>query len=307
MRCAGIDVGTNTVLCLIADTDGSSVTAVEDHAEIVRLGEGLDRSGELKPEAVARALAALQRMIARVRKLGCAHVVGVGTEALRRARNGSLFVNEATALLGSVGGRFFVIDGEREARLSWRAVRAAFPLLAGARTVVDIGGGSTELLVGDRDGAIARDGVVSLPIGSVRLTERLLKHDPPTADEKAELVGTIDEALAQAPSARGTVVGIAGTVTTLAAISLGITTYDAERVHGMTLSYDVLRNITETLGDTPLADRRRTPGLDPKRADVIYAGAVILSRVLTRAGADQVVVSDRGIRWGLVYEAAGLG
>lgn len=303
MRCAGIDVGTNTLLCLIADTDGKTVTAVEDHAEIVRLGEGLDQSGELKPEAIARSLAVLDRYVARIAELGCAHVAAVGTEALRRARNGMVFVNEATARLGRVGGRFFVIDGEREARLSWRAVRAAFPTLSGPRTVLDIGGGSTELLVGEAE----IEGVVSLPIGSVRLTERLLHHDPPTVEETAALVRTIDEALAGAPPPRGTVVGIAGTVTTLAAMSLGITTYDAERVHGMTLSYSVLQNMTTMLGVTPLADRRRTPGLDPRRADVIYAGAVILERVLARAGAREFLVSDRGIRWGLVYEAAGLG
>jgi exopolyphosphatase/guanosine-5'-triphosphate,3'-diphosphate pyrophosphatase len=303
MRCAGIDVGTNTVLCLIADTDGKSVEAVEDHAEIVRLGEGLDRSGELKPEAMARARAALEKFVARIRELGCAHVIGVGTEALRRARNGHLFVNEATALLGSVGGRFFVIDGKREAELSWRASRAAFPDLAGTRTVLDIGGGSTELLTGERD----IEGVISFPIGSVVLTERLLHHDPPSNEEKAALAAAVDAQLAQGPAPRGTVIGIAGTVTTLAAMSLGITKYDANRVHGMTLSYSVLQNITKMLGETPVADRRRTPGLDPKRADVIYAGAVVLERVLSRAGADHLLVSDRGIRWGLVYEAAGLG
>jgi exopolyphosphatase / guanosine-5'-triphosphate,3'-diphosphate pyrophosphatase len=303
VRCAGIDVGTNTALCLIADTDGKTVEAVEDHAEIVRLGEGLDQSGELKPEAISRSLAALARYVERIRHLGCAHVMGVGTEALRRARNGHLFVNEATSLLGSVGGRFFVIDGEREAKLSWRAVRAAFPALSGARTVLDIGGGSTELLVGDHE----IEGVVSLPIGSVRLTERLLKHDPPDEEEKAALVRTIDQQLSAAPPPRGTVVGIAGTVTTLAAMSLSLTSYDATRVHGSTLSYEILQNMTKRLGETALADRRRTPGLDPKRADVIYAGAVILERVLARAGATELVVSDRGIRWGLVYEAAGLG
>lgn len=303
MRCAGIDVGTNTALCLIADTDGQSVEAVEDHAEIVRLGEGLDQSGTLKPEAMARTLAALQRYVARIRELGCDHVMGVGTESLRGAANGHLFVNDATALLGSVGGHFTVIDGEREARLSWRAVRAAFPSLRGTRTVLDIGGGSTELLVGDDE----IEGVVSLPMGSVRLTERLLQNDPPTEAETAALYQTVDAELAKAPAPRGTVVGIAGTVTTLAAMSLRITKYDADRVHGLTLSYDVLQNMTKMLGHTPVADRRRTPGLDPKRADVIYAGAVILERVLARAGADHVLVSDRGIRWGLVYEAAGLG
>jgi exopolyphosphatase/guanosine-5'-triphosphate,3'-diphosphate pyrophosphatase len=230
-------------------------------------------------------------------------VSGVGTEALRRARNGHLFVNEATARLGSVGGRFAVIDGEREARLSWRAVRAAFPSLRGVRTVVDIGGGSTELLVGEAE----IEGVVSLPIGSVRLTERLLHHDPPTDDERAALRATVDEALTAAPPPRGTVVGIAGTVTTLSAMAQSLAHYDAERVHGSRLDYAALSETVARLGRATAQERRSLPGLDPKRADVIYAGAVILERVLARAGADSCLVSDRGIRWGLVYEAAGLG
>jgi exopolyphosphatase/guanosine-5'-triphosphate,3'-diphosphate pyrophosphatase len=303
MRVAAIDCGTNTILLLIADVDGEGVRAVEDHAEIVRLGEGLDASGVLKSEAMARALAALDRYVERIRENACAHVLAVGTEAIRRASNGHLFVNEATARLGTVGGRFQVIDGEREARLSWRAVNASFPGLLGTRTVVDIGGGSTELIVGERE----IESVISVPIGSVRLTERVLKSDPPTESEQAALVETIDRALDGAAPPRGAVVGIAGTVTTLAAMALRLDSYDAERVHGSQLAAPSLRETIAALARTPVADRRRTPGLDPKRADVIYAGAVILERVLARAGADRCLVSDRGIRWGLVYEAAGLG
>jgi exopolyphosphatase/guanosine-5'-triphosphate,3'-diphosphate pyrophosphatase len=303
MRVAAIDCGTNTILLLVAEVGPDGVERVEDHAEIVRLGEGLDASGQLKPEAMQRALSALDRYVDRIRANGCAHVLGVGTEAIRRASNGHLFVNQATARLGTVGGRFDVIDGEREARLSWRAVRAAFPELHGPRTVLDIGGGSTELLVGER----SVEEVVSLPIGSVRLTERILKHDPPTEEERAQLEQTVDAALAAAPAPRGEVVGIAGTVTTLAAMALALDSYDPDRVHGSKLEREALKATTRALGATPVADRKRTPGLDPKRADVIYAGAVILERVLERAGASHCLVSDRGIRWGLVYEAAGLG
>jgi exopolyphosphatase/guanosine-5'-triphosphate,3'-diphosphate pyrophosphatase len=303
MRVAAIDCGTNTLLLLIADVGPDGARAIEEQAEIVRLGEGLDATGALKPEAIARARAVLARFVDRIRARSCAHVLAVGTEALRRAQNGHLFVNDATALLGTVGGRFVVIDGEREARLSFRAVSASFPRLRGARTVLDIGGGSTELLVGER----AIEELVSLPIGSVRLTERLLRHDPPSGEERAALRATVDAALDQAPAPRGTLVGIAGTVTTLAAMSQGLSVYDGERVHGSELSYDSLVETVERLGRTPLADRLRTPGLAPGRADVIYAGAVILERVLARAGADRCLVSDRGVRWGLIYEAAGLG
>jgi exopolyphosphatase / guanosine-5'-triphosphate,3'-diphosphate pyrophosphatase len=300
VRVAAIDCGTNTILLLIADVTAEGVVGVEDHAEIVRLGEGLDASGQLKPEAMRRALDALDRYVARISALECSHVLAVGTEAIRRAVNGSVFVNEATARLGTVGGRFQVIDGEREARLSWRAVQASFPALTGPRTVVDIGGGSTELIVGERD----VEAVVSIPIGSVRLTERIVRSDPPTAEEQAALVATIDAALDGAPvKPRGTVVGIAGTVTTLAAMAQRMTVYDGDQVHGSTLDLDGLRATVHSLAQMPVADRRRTPGLEPKRADVIYAGAVILERVVSRAGAGGLLVSDRGIRWGLVYEA----
>jgi exopolyphosphatase/guanosine-5'-triphosphate,3'-diphosphate pyrophosphatase len=303
VRVAAIDCGTNTLLLLVADVDAEGVRAVEEHSEIVRLGEGLDATGALAPAAIARACGVLSQYVERIAALGCAHVIAVGTEAIRRASNGHELVNAATTLLGRVGGRFQVIDGEREARLSWRAVRASFPSLTGVRTVVDIGGGSTELLVGEA----APEAVVSVPIGSVRLTERLLHHDPPTDEERAALARAVDAALAAAPQPRGPIIGIAGTVTTLAAMALRLASYDPDRVHGSTLQAPTLHATVEMLGRTPLAERRALPGLDPKRADVIYAGAVILEHVLARGGASSLLVSDRGIRWGLVYEAAGLG
>ncbi len=294
MRVAAIDVGTNTALLTIAD----GAQPVEERAEIVRLGEGLDKSGRLKDEAIARTVAVVEEFAQVIARHQCARVAAVTTEAVRKAANGGDFVARASAALASVGGRMEVIDGEREARLSWRAVASAFPALHGPRTVVDIGGGSTELIVG----AGEVEGVISLPIGSVRLTERIVAHDPPTAEEAAQLAATVDEALAQAPAPRGALVGIAGTVTTLAAMAQRLVDYDAARVHGATLSRAEVDGLVAMLGRTPLADKRRTPGLSPKRADVIFAGAVILQRVMARAAVDACLVSDRGIRWGLVYE-----
>lgn len=297
MRVAAVDVGTNTALLTIADVDGEA-RAVEERAEIVRLGEGLDRSGRLADAAIARTLAVLDDYVARIAARKCDRVAAVATEAVRKADNGGAFVAAANERLARVGGALEVIDGEREARLSWRAVAASFPQLDGPRTVVDIGGGSTELIVGARD----IEAVVSLPIGSVRLTERLVAHDPPSEDERARLAAAVDEALAAAPRPRGALVGVAGTVTTLAAMAIRLEDYDGARVHGARLSRQTVLELAQMLGTTPLADKRRTPGLDPKRADVIYAGAVILARVMARAGADECIVSDRGIRWGLIDE-----
>jgi exopolyphosphatase/guanosine-5'-triphosphate,3'-diphosphate pyrophosphatase len=297
VRIAAIDVGTNTALLTVAD----GARAIDERAEIVRLGEGLDRTGRLDEAAIARTVAVVARFAEAIDGHGCARVAAVTTEAVRKAANGGDFVARASAVLARVGARMEVIDGEREARLSWRAVSGSFPSLVGARSVVDIGGGSTELIVGDRE----IDRVMSLPIGSVRLTERIVAHDPPTAEEAARLTATVDEALAAAPVPRGTLVGIAGTVTTLAAMAQRLGSYDAERVHGSTLSRAAVEALVASLGSTPLADKRRTPGLDPKRADVIWAGAVILARVMARGNIDECLVSDRGIRWGLVYELAG--
>jgi exopolyphosphatase/guanosine-5'-triphosphate,3'-diphosphate pyrophosphatase len=301
MRVAAIDCGTNTLLLLVAERVGDEVVAVEERAEIVRLGEGLESSGVLGEAAMARTLAVLEQYAGRIAALGCARVAAVATEAVRQAKNGAAFIAAAAEVLARVGGRIDIIDGEREARLSWRAVQASFPSLLGARTVLDIGGGSTELLVGVDE----VDGVTSLPIGSVRLTERLLHHDPPTAEERAQLSRAVDEALQSAPAPRGTLVGIAGTVTTLAAMAQSLVVYDGARVHGARLDRATVDAQVEMLGTTPIADRRRTPGLDPKRADVIFAGAVILQRVMVRAGVDALLVSDRGIRWGLAYELIG--
>ena len=294
MPVAAIDVGTNTALLTIADGG----EPVEERAEIVRLGEGLDKSGRLKDEAIARTVAVVADYAEAIAQHRCKRVAAVTTEAVRKAANGGDFVARASEALAKVGGRMEVIDGEREARLCWRAVSGAFPSLAGPRTVVDIGGGSTELIVGER----AVEGVISLPIGSVRLTERCVAHDPATNDDAARLAATVDEALTQAPPLRGALVGIAGTVTTLAAMAQRLDSYDATRVHGARLSRAAVDALVDTLAATPLADKRRTPGLDPKRADVIYAGAVILARVMARAGAAECIVSDRGIRWGLIYE-----
>ena len=300
MRVAAADIGTNTLVFLIAEKTSTGLTAIEDAAEIVRLGEGVDRTGDLAPAAVERTLAALGKFAQRARELGVERVAAVGTQALREVKSGAQFVARAEAILG---GPVEIIAGEREAGLAWAATAAAFPVADDVRqdrTVVDIGGGSTELIVGRQ----TIEDVISIPIGSVRLTERLLKSDPPSEAERAALVNAIDEALASGPAPRGEIIGVAGTVTTLCAIHLALDSYDPERVHGARIARTDIEAVVARLGRTPLAERKTIPGLDPRRADVIYAGGVILCRVLARANAKELIVSDRGIRWGLAAELA---
>ena len=299
MNLAAIDIGTNTIVFLVAEVADGKLRALHEASAMVRLGEGLDRAGRLDPAAIRRSLEALAQVVEIARRLGASRLGAVGTQALREAQNGGEFLVRAREILG---GEVEVITAEREARLAWRAVASAFPLaLSARRTVLDIGGGSTEIIVGgDRPARLA-----SLPIGSVRLSERWLKHDPPTADEQRALSEAVDRALDAAPVPEGELVGIAGTVTTLAAVHLGLADYRGEVVHGARLGRDGVARLVERLGNLSLAERRRLPGLPSGRADIIYAGGVILSRVLARSPAASVLISDRGIRWGLAEELAG--
>jgi exopolyphosphatase/guanosine-5'-triphosphate,3'-diphosphate pyrophosphatase len=197
-----------------------------------------------------------------------------------------------------------VIDGRREAELAFRAVVCSMPDLGrGELLVFDVGGGSTELVSGA--GGAVRE-LASVPIGAVRLSERFLAGDPPRPDEVRAMIAAIDAALAGAPVPAGVpLVGTAGTATTLAAVALGLARYDPDRVQGMRVARaEVERQLARYL-ELTVAERRRIPGLEPKRADTIPAGAAIVARVLDRAGADGFVVSDRGVRWGLAYELLG--
>lgn len=300
MRLAAIDCGTNTVLLLVAELQPDRVprlVKVADFLEMPRLGQELDRTGRLHPDAMVRTLAALAAQRQRALDLGAEEVFAIGTESLRAASNGAEFLARAA----EAGVPLRVISGQEEARLSFRSVSASLPLPAGAkRSVLDIGGGSTELIVGSDGPELS----ASVPIGSVRLTERLVRSDPPTPDEKAALGRAIEEALDGLPPPAGELVALAGTATTVAALHLGLATYDSARIDGMRLPVPALAGLVERLGGLTVAERCALPGLDPRRADVIYAGATILLRVALRARVPEVVISDRGVRWGALEEQA---
>jgi exopolyphosphatase/guanosine-5'-triphosphate,3'-diphosphate pyrophosphatase len=299
-RIATIDIGTNTTLLLVAEANGGAISVLEDRAEITRLGRGIGKDGGLGQDGIDRTLAALSgyAVLARVHE---APIFAIGTEALRRAPNAADFLCRAAALLDTP---VEVIDGEREAALTFLAVRLSFPEAA-AQTmmVVDIGGGSTEVIV-------ARRGAVelcrSLPLGSVRLTERHIHHDPPLAPEidavRAEIVGHLAQTTFPGDADRPCLVGVAGTVTSLAAMVQNLRSYDPALVHGYRLALPALAKQIDRLRASTQSQREAMAGLDPRRADVILSGALILSEIARRLGVANVLVSDRGIRWGLLYE-----
>jgi exopolyphosphatase/guanosine-5'-triphosphate,3'-diphosphate pyrophosphatase len=306
---ATIDIGTNTTLLLVARRSGpgsAAIQVVAERAEITRLGRGIGSSGSAGQlgEAGIRATLDVLREYAAIAGAHGARIVAIGTEALRRAPNARAFLDPAGAILGVP---VQVIDGEREAALTFRAAVDSFPDVAGSGTVVvvDIGGGSTEIIVADRGEVRFR---VSLPLGSVRLTERHVKSDPPLDAELeavgAEIAAALSSAPLPPPRGRGdvTLIGVAGTVTSLAAMAQELASYDPARVHGYRLGGAALDAQIAHLTRSTQREREAMVGLDPRRADVILAGALILREIARKAEVPSVLVSDRGIRWGLLYE-----
>lgn len=304
-KVAAIDIGTNSVLLVIAAADAGGVRPLLERATITRMGEGVDQTRRLAPEAVQRNLECLRRYATDLREHGCPALDVVGTSALRDAQGAEAFLDEAARILGV---RPRVIAGDEEARLTFRGALSGLSL-GGRLLVFDIGGGSTELIVGDSSGSAPPESRVSLDIGSVRLFERHIRSDPPSRAELASVEADIQRALATAEpllrlarSQPTTLVGVAGTVTTLKAVELGLPAYDAAQVHGAVLTLSAVEGLSGRLAAMALAERVQLPGLEPKRADVIVAGALLVRELLRAAGAPQAVVSDRGVRFGLLEQ-----
>jgi len=293
---ATIDIGTNTVLLLVAHRDEQGrLVALQEEAEITRLGQGVDKTKKLAPDAVERTSQTLTRYAGIIRQHGCTAVDVVGTSAMRDA-GGSEVIRELVQR--EMGVRARVISGDEEARLTFRGALSGLDVPKGPVAVYDIGGGSTEIVLGEGD-RIAF--ATSVDIGSVRLTERAIPSDPPREAELAAAREAAKQAFSAIPalSTEHAPVGIAGTMTTLAAIGMKMKDYDGARVHGSMLSLDRLREIVEELAALPLAARRNVTGLEPKRADVIVAGGLIAIAVLEKLGKTEARISDRGVRWGL--------
>lgn len=301
-----VDIGTNSVLLLVARAeDDGRLRILHEACTITRLGAGVAASGTLEPVAIARTLDVLRSYAGEMERRGVVCRAAVGTAALRRARNAGDFTGPAAALLGCP---LEIVSGQREGELVLAGVEGSFGPLVARTAICDVGGGSTELILVDR-GASSHE-LASLEIGAVRLTERCIRSDPPTAAELAEVRQAAAAALAQlgasfACDAR--VVGVAGTVTTLATVALQMSTYDTERVNGYELARGELSAQIARFAAVDLARRREIIGLEPARADVILAGALIVDEILRCFGAEKLTVCDRGVRWGRAQELARAG
>jgi exopolyphosphatase/guanosine-5'-triphosphate,3'-diphosphate pyrophosphatase len=302
-RVAAVDCGTNSIRLLIADQDEAGrLVDLDRRLEIVRLGQGVDATGEFHADALVRTFAAVDRFADVITAAGVSvdRIHFVATSAARDARNRAQFFDGIRARLGVEPE---VISGDVEAALSFggalsRVRPAVEPVL-----VMDIGGGSTELILGSASGEIRQ--ATSLQVGSVRLTERFLPSDPPTPAELAEATAYVDERLATSGiewASVGSWVGVAGTVTSLAAVYLGLETYDREKVHGSVMPRAEVVRLSDRLSVLTVAEIRAIATMHPQRADVIAAGALIAARVANVVSAPELMTSESDILDGIALE-----
>jgi exopolyphosphatase / guanosine-5'-triphosphate,3'-diphosphate pyrophosphatase len=291
MRVAAIDQGTNTTRLLVADVADGDVSEVVRKSTITRLGEGVDARRRLLPLPITRVRNCLSDYRKELESLGAQRALLVATSAVRDAENGEAFLGE---IEWSYGFTTRLLSGDEEAEMTLRGVGG----IDEGTIVIDIGGGSTELT--------KADGRVSTDLGSVRLTERFLASDPPAADELRSLAEAIRAVLAEHDFQAERGIGVAGTVTSLAALDLGLVEYDSDRVHGHRLSAAAVEEQLNRLASLPLAERREVPGLEPDRAPVIVAGAAILLETMRYLELTEIEVSERDILDGAALAAAEL-
>ncbi len=283
----------------IGASQTGNLVVLRDVCKFGRLGQDVDQTKHLAPEAIDRCLDIVNNYRAIIDELGVDAIRAVGTQALREATNANLFVKPAQTALGT---SIEIIAGRREAELVQLAVTKSFPTLCNQSVVIaDVGGGSTEIVISNHREI---QSLQSLPIGSVRLAERCLKDDPPSPEQIADLHQEISNALSKvAVPKNAQLIGTAGTATTIAAVQLQLDSYQPDKIHGHRITRAILENQLNTYLTLPIAKRRQIRGLEPQRADVIAAGVGIYAHLLKKASGD-MVVSDRGVRWGLAYELA---
>lgn len=301
-RVASIDIGTNTILLLIAEVDGGKISPLFEMETIVRLGEGLQKNESLSPEAMKRGLQTLEQYLEKCFKMETEKIYAIGTSALREAKNSETFLKLAKEKLGL---SIEVISGEEEARLSFLAVARDLKEVRKPIMVVDVGGGSTEFIQGKGD-RISQ--WVSLPIGSVRFTEQFLLSYPVQEDEWKKMEHEIHQWLFKIPRAKKpfTMVAVGGTVTTLASVELGLKEFLPEKIHHFVLKKEALRNQLLLYRSKTIEERKKIPGLFPARADVILAGGTILYKAMEELKCSSALISCHGVRYGLLYKKLNL-
>ena len=299
-RVAVVDVGTNSTRLLVADVAGGRVSPLERRSTVTRLGRGVDLSGHLASEAIEDVCTAIGGYVEILEELGAETVEVIATSAVRDADNGSAFVAELRERFALSAQ---VLDGEEEARLTYLGATAE-ALPAEPTLVVDIGGGSTEMIVGSGSEISFHD---SLQAGVVRHTERHVNSDPPTASELEALAtdvrGLIEDSVGGGIEAKHGI-AVAGTPTSLAAVEIGLEPYDPSRVHGHVLALPSIQRMLSQLASAPLAERVETPGLHPDRAPTIPAGVVILVETMRAFELDAITVSEHDILYGTALSAA---
>jgi exopolyphosphatase/guanosine-5'-triphosphate,3'-diphosphate pyrophosphatase len=293
---AAIDCGTNSTRLLVADGEG---TTLERLNTITRLGQGVDATGRLAPEAIERTMQVLARYRKVMDELGVEGVRMTATSAARDAENRDELFGLAEQIVGTAPE---LLSGHEEGRLSFAGATADLDPSMGPFCIIDIGGGSTEFIVGTTE----PEGVISVNVGCVRLTERFFEHDPPRAEELSSAISVaeahLDDVLREVPavaSAR-TYVGLAGTITTVAAIELGLQEYDRDAIHHFELTHAAAEDVFRTLATEDRAHRITNPGLEEARADVIVGGCCVLVALMRGFGIDPLLVSEADILDGLV-------
>jgi exopolyphosphatase / guanosine-5'-triphosphate,3'-diphosphate pyrophosphatase len=303
-RVAAVDLGTNSTRLLIADVEDGRIADVDRETRITRLGEGVDERRRLLPVPIARVRNVLSDFRRTIETLGAQRTLAVATSATRDAENGEAFLGE---IEWSYGFKTRLLSGRDEALMTFRGVTAD-RAIDGGTIIVDVGGGSTELVAGGPEGVRWND---SLDMGSTRLTERFLKTDPPTTEEldacaEAARALLADRVPDEIRSDTQVAIGVAGTITSLGGLALGLEEYDRERVHGYELTAEALEEQLNRLASVPLDERRQMRPLDPERAPVIVGGAVIAREVLSFFGLKALQISERDILDGAALAAAEL-
>ncbi|MCI0495449.1 Ppx/GppA family phosphatase [candidate division KSB1 bacterium] len=299
---AVMDIGTNAIKFHIAEKNpGEKWKTIHDRADVTRLGEGLNRTGKINPEAMERNISVIGEMIEIACQNDVNQIFAIGTMALRTATNANDFIDH---IKNKFGISIEIISGDEEARLSFLAVDSSLDIRYGNFLIFDIGGGSTEFISGN-DGKIQQK--ISFNIGVVRLTEDILTSDPVAQHECKAVNETIQNEFSAIAVMNPVdkLIGVGATLTTLGAMKMEMPDYDPDVIHGTKLSFTDVAGLLSLLQSKTIAERKRIIGLEPRRADVILAGAMIVWNIMKKINAAEVIISDRGVRHGFLIDRFG--